>query len=116
MDNTELNITREINEVEASKIKFFFVGAIIGALPYVLLFAALSSHLGERILFRNTLIVFTFLSIFINGLVISKTIYKRYKDFMEFKYDIKYEELRIEVLFLCNIFWYYNSTIILIVV
>ena len=110
MDNTELIIKQEINEVETSKIKFLFIGAligavpyillflilgaIIGALPYVLLFAALSSHLGERILFRNTLIVFTFLSIFINGLVISKTIYKRYKDFMEFKYDIKYEELK----------------------
>jgi hypothetical protein len=94
MDNTELNIIKEINEVEASKIKFFFVGAIIGALPYLLLLAALSNHLGERILFRNTLIIFTFLSILVNGIIISRTIYKRYKDFMEFKYDTKYDELK----------------------
>ena len=94
MDNTELNIRKEIKAVENSKTKFFFVGAFIGVLPYLLLLAALSNHLGERILFRNTLIIFTFLSILVNGIIISRTIYKRYKDFMEFKYDTKYDELK----------------------
>jgi uncharacterized membrane protein YdjX (TVP38/TMEM64 family) len=94
MDNTELNIIKEINEVEASKIKFFFVGAFIGILPYLLLFAALSNNINERILFRNTLIIFSFLSIIINGLFVSRTVYNRFKDYMEFKYDTKYEELK----------------------
>ena len=94
MDNIELNIRKEIEVVEISKTKFFFVGAFIGVLPYLMLFAALSNNINERILFRNTLIIFTLGSVFINGLVISKTVYKRYKDFMEFKYDTDYEELK----------------------
>ena len=94
MDNMDLNIKREIKVVENSKAKFFFVGAIIGVLPYLLLFTALNNNLNERILFRNTLIIFTIRSVLINGLVISKTVYRRYKDFMEFKYDTDYEELK----------------------
>ena len=94
MDNIELNIRKEIKAVENSKTKFFFVGAFIGVLPYLMLFAALSNNINERILFRNTLIIFTLGSVLINGLVISKTVYKRYKDFMEFKYDTDYEELK----------------------
>ena len=94
MDNTELNIRKEINEVEASKIKFLFIGAFIGALPYLILFSVLGSHLQERILFRNTLIIFAFFSIIINAIVVSRTVYNRYKDFMEFKYDEKYNELK----------------------
>ena len=34
------------------------------------------------------------LSIIINALVVSRTVYNRYKDFMEFKYDEKYNELK----------------------
>ena len=94
MDNMDLNIKREIKVVENSKTKFFFVGAIIGVLPYLLLFTALNNNLNERILFRNTLIIFTIGSVLINGLVISKTVYRRYKDFMEFKYDTNYDELK----------------------
>ena len=94
MDNTELDIIKEINEVETSKIKFLFIGAFIGALPYILLFVALGNHLQDRILFRNTLIIFAFLSIIINAIMVSRTVYNRYKDFLEFKYDIKYSELK----------------------
>ena len=94
MDNTDLIIRKEINEVETSKIKFLFIGAFIGAIPYLILFAVLGSHLQDRILFRNTLIIFAFFSIIINALVVSRTVYNRYKDFMEFKYDEKYSELK----------------------
>ena len=94
MDNTDLIIKREINEVETSKIKFLFIGAFIGAIPYLILFGILGSHLQDRILFRNTLIIFAFFSIIINALVVSRTVYNRYKDFMEFKYDEKYSELK----------------------
>ena len=94
MDNTELNIRKEINEVETSKIKFLFIGALIGAVPYILLFMVLGSHLQERLLFRNTLIIFSIVSIVINAIVVSRTVYNRYKDFMEFKYDEKYSELK----------------------
>ena len=94
MDNTDLIIKREINEVETYKIKFLFIGAFIGAIPYLILFSILGNHLQDRILFRNTLIIFAFFSIIINALVVSRTVYNRYKDFMEFKYDEKYSELK----------------------
>lgn len=94
MDNIELNIKREIKVVESSKTKFFFIGAFIGVLPYLILFSALNNNLNERILFRNTLIIFTIGSVFINGFIISRTVYRRYKDFMEFKYDTNYDELK----------------------
>jgi multisubunit Na+/H+ antiporter MnhF subunit len=94
LNDKELDIIKEINEVETSKIKFLFIGAFIGALPYILLFVALGNHLQDRILFRNTLIIFAFLSIVINAIMVSRTVYNRYKDFLEFKYDTKYNELK----------------------
>ena len=94
MDNRELNIKKEINIVESSRIRFFFLGAFIGVLPYLVLFAALNNSINERYLFRNTLIIFTIGSLIINGIFVSKTVYNRYKDFMEFKYDIEYDELK----------------------
>lgn len=94
MNSMELNLKKEINMVEESKLKFFFIGALIGVLPYLLLFVMLNNSLNERLLFKYTLLLFTIASLIINGLLISKTVYKRYKDFMEFKYDANYEELK----------------------
>ena len=89
----ELTILKEMHNIEYAKSKYFFMGLIISFIPYtgILLIA---NKMNMSNIFIYTIVGFTIISCIVNGILLSKSIYKKLIFFFENKYEITYQEAK----------------------
>ena len=95
-DNNDLTIMREIHNIEYAKSKYFFIGLMISLIPYIFILLV-ANKLGVANSFIYMILIITILSCVINGIIVSKNVYKKLIDFFENKYDIDYLQAKKEL-------------------
>ncbi len=85
------NYDKEIKNIKRYKIKYFFIGFIVGIIPYSIIILIISNNnINIDNIIRSMIAIVSISTGFINAIILSNVAYKKLLSFLEFRYQIDY--------------------------
>lgn len=85
------NYEKEIKNIKRYKIKYFFIGFLVGVIPYTIIVLIINKYnICIDDIIRNMIAVVSISTGFINAIALSNVAYKKLLSFLNFRYQIDY--------------------------